>query len=63
MARTKKPLVKVCMWTPDESVWETACGESFQFMECDGPKVNGMKFCCYCGLPLREHHERKRGPR
>lgn len=63
MARTKHSTVKVCRWTTDGDVWQTECGESFQFMECDGPKANSMKFCCYCGLPLREHHERKRSLR
>lgn len=60
MARRKdKPPVPrnaACVWTHHEelSMWATGCNNEFQFMECDGPKANGMKFCCYCGGVLRE---------
>lgn len=47
-----------CVWTQDgaydgDADYNTSCGEMFTFI--DGtPKGNGMKFCCYCGLPLVE---------
>jgi hypothetical protein len=41
-----------CEWkcdpNPDCEVWETTCGEAFQF-ETDGPTENKFRFCCYCG--------------
>lgn len=46
-----------CQWTldsgPEYEVWESACGEMWQF-ETDGPTRNRMRFCCYCGKPLEE---------
>jgi len=46
-----------CTWTlepnPDYEVWESDCGEGFQFTD-EGPIANRMKFCCYCGKPLIE---------
>lgn len=43
-----------CTWTQDcDGFWETACGEAFDFV--DGtPAENGMRFCCYCGKPLKQ---------
>lgn len=40
-----------CAWTNDGEKWDTACGQSFCFIN-DGPYENNMKFCCYCGLVL-----------
>jgi hypothetical protein len=37
----------------DEGIWETICGKAFQF-EDGSPSENDMKFCCYCGKPLKE---------
>ena len=48
-----------CTWTYghehdyDQATWATGCGEAF-CIENDGPKENGMKFCCYCGKVLAE---------
>lgn len=43
-----------CSWVPDsDGNYETLCGEMFTLN--DGtPSENGMKFCPYCGKPLRE---------
>jgi len=47
-------VAKVCTWEDNgEDAWETSCGEAFVLNE-DGPTENGMKYCCYCGKPLRE---------
>ncbi len=46
---------ETCDWTLDDrhgNKWDTTCGNAFQ-LETDGPKENGMKFCCYCGRRLR----------
>lgn len=43
-----------CEWHLDDDemdLWESACGEAWCFMEGD-PKLNGMKFCPYCGKTL-----------
>lgn len=49
---------KICVWyqgsDEDWDVWETACGQRWQFSNDTGPVGNGMKFCCYCGLQLKE---------
>jgi hypothetical protein len=47
-----------CKWTHDEDdgSWATDCGEAFCFTD-EGPKENGMHFCCYCGgelIPCRK---------
>ena len=44
-----------CVWTWDEhnDFWDTACGESFCFIN-DGPKENRTKYCQYCGKPIKE---------
>jgi hypothetical protein len=43
-----------CWWRADgDGNWDTDCGEKFVFIEA-GPTENGMKFCCYCGKPLKE---------
>ena len=45
---------KTCTWIPDgDGVYEAECGEGFVF-ECDGPKENHFKFCCFCGGVLIE---------
>jgi hypothetical protein len=46
-----------CRWSQDENwgddldLWETDCGEAFQFMD-GGPAENRIRFCCYCGKPV-----------
>lgn len=42
-----------CEWLYDEvhDVWETTCGESFQFIE-GTPTDNLMCYCPYCGCEL-----------
>jgi hypothetical protein len=46
-----------CRWTHDATEWEdikwdTDCGEAFVFID-GGPKENKVKFCCYCGRPVK----------
>ncbi len=43
-----------CEWKDDgEGNWNSSCGECWTLI--DGtPKDNRMRFCCYCGKPLRE---------
>ena len=42
-----------CVWRVLEAeycVWETGCGEAFQFFpEAPTPADNGFRFCPYCG--------------
>ena len=41
-----------CTWTEDnEGVYNSACGEAFEFNE-GGPEENNMLFCCYCGKKI-----------
>jgi hypothetical protein len=43
-----------CEWKEDdEGTWFTSCDNAFVFTD-SGPTENGMKFCCYCGKPLKE---------
>lgn len=53
--------VPQCVWTVGDEVygepWETSCGNAFT-LENDGPKENGMKFCCYCGKVLIEQESK-----
>ena len=49
----KSPALE-CTWECDsDGNWETDCGEMFILNE-GTPVDNSMKFCCYCGKPLRE---------
>lgn len=45
-----------CWWVetmgPDEDYWETGCHEAFTFLT-DGPAENNVKFCCFCGRPIK----------
>lgn len=43
-----------CAWEHDiwADYWDTACGHAFT-LTTDGPRENGMKFCPYCGRPLK----------
>jgi predicted SprT family Zn-dependent metalloprotease len=48
---------RTCEWSiddaDDDSVYETQCGQSFQFTT-DGVEANGFRYCCYCGARLIE---------
>lgn len=48
-------LQKPCVWTYDEyhCKWDTACGNAYLVI-WDTPAENGMKFCPYCGHPIKE---------
>jgi hypothetical protein len=53
----------VCEWLSTEDFdgdpfYETNCGESFCFIEGD-VKYNGIKYCPYCGRPIRVIEEEK----
>ena len=45
-----------CVWRILEAeycVWETGCGEAFQFFpEMPTPVDNGFRFCPYCGRSI-----------
>ena len=47
-----------CCWTDDgEGNWDTDCGEKYTII--DGtPTANGMRFCCFCGLALKDRQPR-----
>lgn len=49
----KKP---TCLWAQeqlDSDCWGTGCGQAFAIN--DGtPRDNGMRFCCYCGVRIRQ---------
>ena len=46
--------VEPCDWHQDsDGLWWTDCGNVFEFNE-DGPWMNGLKFCGYCGKKLVE---------
>lgn len=51
---------KVCVWKENEEygMWETGCGNSFEFIEGD-IEENNFKFCPYCGFRIDQ--EIKRG--
>jgi len=43
-----------CIWKADEeSNWHTGCGEIYIILE-GTPDENKMKFCTYCGKPLKQ---------
>ena len=43
-----------CIWEQDENGnWATSCGEMF-VVEEGTPFENGMRYCCYCGKPLKD---------
>lgn len=54
MARTKRDMTR-CRWVYDmnHDAWDTSCGMAFSLN--DGTPIDHhMKFCCFCGLPLRQ---------
>ena len=53
--------MKKCEWTIEETgwdteIWETECGEEYEFGEYNGhaPDDVGWKFCPYCGRRIKE---------
>ena len=44
-----------CTWTEDaiDGGWDTSCGYKFD-IHYGTPKENEMRFCCFCGKPLKE---------
>ena len=46
----------VCNWhqDDDDGTWATDCGGVFVIIE-GAPSDNEMKFCAYCGKPIKEH--------
>ena len=47
-----------CRWRQHDTweccaLWDTDCGETFVINE-DTPAENDMRFCCFCGKPLRQ---------
>jgi len=48
----------VCLWVLDgdsrdyQNLWKTSCGDFFWLEE--KPSDNCMKYCCYCGKPIKE---------
>jgi len=47
-----------CEWKPDDpdgenDLWATGCGETFYLID-ESPAKNGMKYCCFCGKPIKE---------
>lgn len=54
--RAAEKMVRRCEWRlddPDQGTWESSCGCAFNIIE-GGPEQNDMRFCCYCGDPLKE---------
>jgi len=46
----------ICIWEQTEGnhyAWLTSCNNLFN-LEDSTPEENGMKFCCFCGKPIRE---------
>lgn len=47
-----------CSWLqdgPESNGYETGCRQLFNVdPDCDGPLGEWMRFCCFCGKPLRE---------
>jgi membrane protease subunit (stomatin/prohibitin family) len=53
LGREKAPVVS-CEWKEDwEGNWSTSCGEEYCITE-GTPEENKMKFCAYCGKPLKQ---------
>lgn len=54
MDKQQDPM-KYCEWAQaddDSDVWETTCGHAFCFND-DGPIENCLRYCGYCGWPLK----------
>ena len=46
---------KSCTWERSglENAWETDCSNMYNIFD-GSPLENNMKFCCFCGLPIKE---------
>ncbi len=49
----------LCTWAQDDDEdedgsWATSCGQYFTIID-GGPLDNRMRFCCYCGKPIKEN--------
>lgn len=50
---------KACVWAEldsDKGIWEPECGNT-HIINAGTPAENGMKYCCYCGKPIKEIRE------
>jgi hypothetical protein len=51
--------VEPCLWREESDgfeslgIWHTECENAFQLSE-GTPSENSMRYCCYCGKPLKE---------
>jgi hypothetical protein len=46
--------METCVWAQDDDgIWLTDCENAFTLND-GAPSENDMKFCCYCGKPLKE---------
>ena len=47
----------MCSWIqeddPEINLWKTGCHNAF-YLDADKPSDNHMKYCCYCGKPIKE---------
>ena len=43
----------VWVWESHHDFYETSCGKAF-VVEHGTLAENNMKFCCYCGKPIKE---------
>jgi len=42
-----------CYWTEDDDgIWHSDCGQDWQFIG-GGPEENSVRYCNWCGLPVR----------
>lgn len=52
-----------CLWESDEDwIWTPSCGGGewvFPEEDCGTPKGNHMRFCPFCGKPLRQRSYRE----
>jgi hypothetical protein len=64
MTPAEKALPETCLWTEDDDgVWSTGCKVSewcFSEQDRGTPKNNNMRFCPFCGKPLRQRSCRER---
>lgn len=41
-----------CAWTEVEYAWDSACGETWHFIDGSSPDENNVRFCHGCGKPI-----------
>jgi len=54
ITNNNKPVT--CTWSQDSDssdVFSTSCGDAFVLI-CGTLKLNHMKYCCYCGRPIKQ---------